>query len=693
MERSRSSFPEKNPLFTEESRSKGRSETLQELAERVLFSPSLEEKLQSRPLDLDSAPAPCSPMRQLGRDLNPARAAEHKFSRGDKSRPSLPKRAALVNDESRGILLHFFANHELLAAELMALALLRFPDTPVEFRQGLAKALREEQRHTRWYLARMAECGIELGQYPLSPYFWDAISPMKSPLDYVSRLSLTFEQANLDYAQHFSAMLGEAGDKKSASILHRIYEDEIAHVSYGLHWFRQWKDPVLSDWEALEERLPFPLSPSRAKGNQTLFNSDGRRAAGFDEDYIRRLALFERSKGRTPNVFFFNPDAEQRAECWPRAYHPDSARRSVAGDLEILAGFLARKDDVLLLRQAPSAVHLEKLARCGLAIPEIELLTPDGCVDPQGLVASRKKNAIHPWGLSPDLEQRFAALQEDSTSIPLPSWTSDIRNLFSKAKQVQALGHWMQPSYVCHSSEDVEQATRELQEQGQGQILRKQAFSTAGSGLSVLSPDEVIAWAGKNNIPLGDADQAILIEPYHDRVFDFSVQYRVEDQQLRRIGFVEQRIQGLGAYRGSICRTKFCKSLDPELAQFLMDECLPQYEADGPLAADLLHWLRSSAYQGPLGIDAYVYRREDGTLAHRTICEVNPRYTMGWVALELKRRIAPGKSLAFSVTEASRLSPDDDAPQLDAQGRMVGGSIVLTEPSPRTRFAAIARVF
>ena len=129
---------------------------------------------------------------------------------------------------------------------------------------------------------------------------------MDCPLDYVSRLSLTFEQANLDYARYFAGVLDEAGDKTSASILNRIYIDEISHVGYGLHWFRQWKDPEDSDWEALKKRLVFPLSASRAKGNRTPFNTEARSEAGFGDDYIQELALFERSKGRTPNIYYLS---------------------------------------------------------------------------------------------------------------------------------------------------------------------------------------------------------------------------------------------------------------------------------------------------------------------------------------------------------------------------------------------------
>ncbi len=695
MERSRTSFAQGTKRFfsNEDTSASEPGETIEALAERVLFSDSLEEKLSSSILDQETGLSKKRPI-VSSKDFVPARPEALRFASVGAARPSLPGRPGLVDEENRGILLHFFANHELLAAELMALALLKFPEAPPGFRQGLAATLREEQRHTRWYLARMRECGVEFGQYPVSPYFWEAVSPMESPLDYVSRLSLTFEQANLDYAKHYAAILAEAGDAKSASILRRIYEDEIAHVGYGLHWFRQWKNPDESDWNALQRRLPFPLSPSRAKGNRASFNAEGRRAAGFDEDYIRRLALFERSKGRTPNVFLFNPEAEHRAARWPAVYHPDAKRLAIADDLELLAGFLARKDDVLLLRRAPSEAHLAKLASCGLALPEVEPLRADGGVDPGGLLASRKWNALRPWALAPDLAERLAPLASSSgrKGLGLPPWTREWRGLFSKIEQVRGLSRWMAPSFPCEHPADLLAAAEALRVDGHREFLLKRAFSTAGSGIVPLREEEIAPLAEH---PFSDAvahEGGILLEPRHDRVFDFSVQYRLETGRLRFVGFVEQVVRGLGGYRGSLCRGKFCKELDPVLARFLMHECLPLYGDEGPLAADLAAWASARGYEGPLGIDAYVHRRNDGTLVLRPVCEVNARHTMGLVALELRRRIAPGKDLAFAIVKKEDLRPDDDAPELDASGRLCGGSVVLTETKPDTRVAAVVRV-
>jgi uncharacterized ferritin-like protein (DUF455 family) len=669
-------------------------ESIDDLARRVLFATDLDEKLRlaRRPLASDAnSPGACRS--QINCDgVIPGRPDHLRFASDSAARPTLPTRPGLVNEENRGVLLHFFANHELLAAELMALALLKFPDAPTAFREGLAHTLREEQLHTRWYVNRMRECGVEFGQYPLSRFFWEAVSCMESPLDYVSRLSLTFEQANLDYSLHYGHLLREAGDAKSASILLRIYEDEIAHVGYGLSWFRRWKEEKESDWSALQRRLPFPLSPSRAKGNRTGFNEEGRRAAGFDEDYIQRLALFERSKGRTPNIFYFNPEAEHRAAVWPQPYHPDQKALAVIHDLELLAAFLARKDDVLLMRRLPSQAHLGKLRRCGLTLPELEAVDAGGKLDPDGLVLHRKINSIQPWAISPDLSDLFRDLHPGNDNAATTAWSAKSRELFSKVSQVTWLAPWMGPSFPCESAGAVAAAAVALGELGYRKIILKRAFSTAGSGMLRLDLSD----AGTiTNRPLSEkilAEGGILLEPAHDRVLDFSVQYHVGNGTARLIGFVEQIISKGGGYRGSLCQIKFCKGLDVELAQYLMTDVFPLYAADGPLAADLVRWATAHDYEGPLGIDAYVHRAPGGELALRPFCEINPRFTMGRVALELRRQIAPGCHLRFEIIKAADATDLDDAPLLDEKGRWCGGSLLLTERRPRTHFVARATI-
>lgn len=666
-------------------------ETLEEIAHRVLFSESLEEKLRGFRLEqseVNSRPVPGI----HHRDLVPGRPASLRFAASGALRPALPSSPALVEEESRGVLLHFFANHELLAAELMALALLRFPDAPAAFRVGLANTLREEQRHTYWYVQRMKQCGVEFGQYPLNRFFWDAVCGMEEPIDYVSRLSLTFEQANLDYARHFAGLLGEAGDPASSALLRRIYEDEITHVGYGLHWFRRWKDEAESDWEALSKRLFFPLSPSRAKGNRTEFNTEGRRKAGFDDEYIRTLALFERSNGRTPNVFYFNPDAENRVAAMPNPYHPRKQIHALTRDLEFLCAFLSRRDDVALLRKLPDVSHLSKLREAGFVLPELEGISGSGLTE-GSLLRERKINTFQPWAKAPDLTRQFPSFGESPNRQALWEWRDSDRDLYSKQEQAREFARWFGPSFPIHHKEDLSTALQEFRTRGIRTLVWKRSIGNAGAGMQRLSLEEWEELLARSETPDLTREGGFLLEPGHDRLFDFSMQFEMKEGELRCLGSVEQVINETGGYRGSISMPRLTQGQAPELARFLATKALRAYGEGGELRATLRRWALKHRYEGPIGIDSYIHRGPDGELLHRPVCEVNMRYTMGRVALELKRRVAPGYGIRFEIHKKENAPSELPRGEYRLEkGRLAGGTLILTEMVQDTHLVASVTV-
>lgn len=666
---------------------------IKEYAHRVLFASSLEEKLSSSGageiVDTDPGAA------LLGVPTPGRPEMLRMRPRGERVRAALPSRASLVDDERRGALLHFFANHELLAAELMALALLKFPDAPAEFREGLFRTLREEQRHTRWYVERMRECGVTFGDLPVNRFFWDAVAPMETPLDYVSRLCLTFEQANLDYSKHFAGLLREAGDDKSARILDSIYRDEINHVGYGLKWFRRWKSPTLSDWEAYQSLLDFPLSPVRAKATGAIFNARGRSDAGLDEDFIRALDLYERSRGRTPNVFRFQADAEDDVAATRAGirHHRRRAMQCLVDDLEILPAFLARRDDVVLVGRVPSAGHRTRLREAGLELPEFETLDPGETLPPTSLLRQRKLDQPRPWAWSPamfrllnPLAPRFSKQGEAFFPPDDTGWGQ----LLSKSHWA---GRFEEPESgqprVCHSLEEV------LDVAGQwGAVVIKSPWGAAGRGQKRLShPSElesgpVLSWLGK----ILRQQTTVVVERWWQRAFDFSVQYDMTSRGLVQQGLTRLENDERGVFRACVWQPKFCQGLPVDLARFLMEETLPLYATDkGVVARRLESLLQEVGYLGPVGIDAFVWRSEEGSLGLRRVCEVNARFTMGRVTLELARRVSDGCRVRFSVIP---ISSDPVVTPLicDAKGRLQGGTLELNDRDLADQWMALLEV-
>ncbi len=217
----------------------------------------------------------------------PGRPSSLHFS---EKRVKFPRSQAFVDPEKRALSLHFFANHELLAIEMMATALLTYPcPEDSAFKRGLWQSLKDEQKHLKLYIQRMQELGVQFGDYPVNGFFWKLLSSLPGPREFVAMMCLTFESANLDFSLEYRDAFLRVEDDKSAQVMQTIYQDEISHVALGRSLFGQWKK-TQDLWTYYVDSLPYPLTPNRAKGN--LFSIESRQAAGFDADYIQNLQSY-----------------------------------------------------------------------------------------------------------------------------------------------------------------------------------------------------------------------------------------------------------------------------------------------------------------------------------------------------------------------------------------------------------------
>ena len=637
---------------------------LREFAGRVLFATNLEDKLRPPEDITDEHPGPA-----LAAPAAPGRPKNLHFKPSGSGKSEFPGLHQLENKTERGRLLHFFGNHELLATELMALVLLRFPDAPPAFRQGLLQTLKDEQLHTRWYMDRMAACGLEFGELPVSGYFWRCVSPMENPMDYVASLCLTFEQANLDFAGHFARGFAAVGDADTAQLLGKIYRDEIGHVAYGLKWFRRWKHPGESDWDAFCRTLKFPLSPQRAKG--FTLNREGRRAAGLDPEFIAQLEVYSQSKGRTPNIYVFNPLTEAQL-AGGNSFNPTRPQAQLAEDLENLPQFLGRQDDIVLVRRRPAAEFLSRLKEAGFALPEF--------VEPAAfpLLRDRKLGRLRPWAWGPDsvalLEPLFARVTGEART-PEQRFNPGLAELYSKAWSAALLRTFLEKagptgtgaSLLCSEAEagvaanTVEEALgaiAAIRRRGHHKIVVKQALGLAGANaIRLFEPDLLDAqrrWLA-NSVRRG---QTLVVEPWLERVLDFSVQLEMTADGLKLCGYTGLLNDARGRFQGNWAEPHHHKRIPSRIIARFTEAA----DVSGMLLAhyarlfDLLAAeLRRREFVGPLGLDAFIYKDAAGKIRLKPVVELNPRFTMGRLTVELMKQVCQGGCGWFRLVNLARL--------------------------------------
>jgi uncharacterized ferritin-like protein (DUF455 family) len=203
--------------------------------------------------------------------------------------PKRPSAGALVDKSKRAELLHTFFHHELQAAELMAFAILAFPEAPRAFRVGLGKILLDEVRHMGAYRTHMQRLGADVGDHPVRDWFWQRVPRCQTATQFVAMMGMGFEGANLDHTARFAAQFRAAGDEEGARLQEQIGEEEIPHVRFALHWFTRWT--TKSDFASFRAELVPPLTPVVMRG-PTLCR-DKRARAGFSEGFMTALEAFE----------------------------------------------------------------------------------------------------------------------------------------------------------------------------------------------------------------------------------------------------------------------------------------------------------------------------------------------------------------------------------------------------------------
>jgi uncharacterized ferritin-like protein (DUF455 family) len=273
----------------------------------ILESGDLMTKL-SAPLDAQGQTLPDSPMGSPVFIDRPARDPGLRMQSGSHR---LPRPGQLSDPEHRKLCLSRFAHHELMAVELFAWALLRWPTLPQSLRRGLLSALVDEQRHCRLYLERLEAHGGHFDSGDHSDYFWQQVPAIAAspagPRAFLAAVGLTLEQANLDFTLTYRDGFAEAGDVESARVCQLVHDEEIAHVALAARWMKRLgeldsnESPDSNETEETDldrylAAVPFPLGPARAKGRR--FEVAPRRRAGLSEALIEHVRHARSSQER-----------------------------------------------------------------------------------------------------------------------------------------------------------------------------------------------------------------------------------------------------------------------------------------------------------------------------------------------------------------------------------------------------------
>jgi uncharacterized ferritin-like protein (DUF455 family) len=584
-------------------------------AGRVLTASTLADKL--RPPG-DDEPAP-----PAGVPAVPGRPPELAFRPPGPREVPLPSPRSLASDRDRARILHAMANHELLALELFAHALLRFPDLPSAHRRAWVATMVDEQRHLGAYLDRLAASGGAVGEEPVSTFFWDALAPVHDPRSFVAGLSLCLEQANLDFARTWADAFRRVGDEPTARVLDEVHADEIRHLRAGVATFRALSEHperplAYADFAAA---LVPPLAPARARGPRV--DRGGRARAGLSDAFVDELVAAGGSRGRVPRLAVLRAGAEDELA-------GRTARTPAA--LATLGAWMVAAED-LVLAPPPRAAFVAALADAGLPLP--------GFVAP-GSPLPRVREVVA-WAHTPALARELPDL--------VPPWDPRRVEVHGKAFAAGCARAFLADAALGARADDVGAVCRTAAEVeaavGEGRWVVKADLSTAGGhrvwleGPWSRAPDAARRFVARA-LDLGP----VVVERALRVAAELSVHVDVADDEVRPRG-ITRFWATRGVYRGTVLGPLHLGLASP-VARFLHRDGRERDAVArelGRAARSVGLRARDAGHRGPLSVDALVVGEPDQgpeALRLKPISEVNPRWTMSRLALALRDRLAPG---------------------------------------------------
>ena len=318
---------------------------------------------------------------------------------------------------------------------------------------------------------------------------------------------------------------------------------------------------------------------------------------------------------------------------------------------------------------------LSTIKQAGFPLPEF---VP---VNQAARLAERKLGRLRPWAWSPDSVELFGPLMKVLTAEPRnaeQSFNPEIAQLYSKAWSANwlqsflrgraASSPWLCPEDIVGTAVDtLDRALAviaEIRARGHHRVVVKAALGLAGGNALRLFEPELVAtqrrWLEKNLAGGGK----LVVEPWLEREVDFSVQLEMTADGLRLCGYTGLINDARGQFQGNTAAPGHAKKIPAAVLA-----CFPEtpdiasqcHALHAEIFARLETDLRRVAYLGPLGIDAFVYRAADGSRHLKPVVELNPRYTMGRLTLELMRQTAQGSHGLFQIVNPARLRAENSS--------------------------------
>lgn len=344
------------------------------------------------------------------------------------------------------------------------------------------------------------------------------------------------------------------------------------------------------------------------------------------------------------SIYYFNPENDLALANGGPNYTAPPRAAQLRHDLQLLPAWLAQPGDCVLCHDTADRDWL--LAQ-GLGV---DIITPQEL--PEVTAAQ-----LVPWGWSRATRRTLQRLGVPEQLLPSPERIEAVHRLSHRRTTIAIHEHMRKLTGITYCPIPVEffklEQVKHWASEHPGCYL-KLPWSGSGQGVyRVLSMDDkhLWQWCGGGLRRQG----SLLCEQALDKMQDFATEWLCRDGRVELVGYSIFESDFHHQYAGGIVDS--CQALHDRIAGL--------YPAlDDAVAAlqEIITEMIAHDYNGHLGVDMLLYRREDGSIGMDPCVEVNLRCTMGLVCSVLGER--HGFRGTFHITDSPHptgkpLTPSD----------------------------------
>ncbi|MCC8146764.1 MAG: hypothetical protein LIO93_10090 [Bacteroidales bacterium] len=395
-------------------------------------------------------------------------------------------------------------------------------------------------------------------------------------------------------------------------------------------------------------------------------------------------------------IHYFNPGNETAILNASRYYQPATNQVKMQKELAFLPAWYASASDYVLVPGDLTPEFRESIRKLQpLASP----ITEKDFTDRKGTLSGEE---VDLWGIAPNSIYYFEKInQAYQLHLQIPEWKEEYKQLSSRQtahdilkqllNSIPEINKNLLPCYF-NTISDLEE---HLIDSKTNQLL-KSPFSSSGRGLIWLPPEKLPRSEKQIIQGMLKRQRTVSLERVLDKQLDFSLHFKIENNEIHFLGYSLFHTNKKGAYEYSI----LSHPVEQEriIASYIGSRLMEKVK--DKLSGILLKTY-GPFYNGNIGVDMLIYQSEEKYHLYPCV-EINMRKSMGYLALEFEKNfLHPLSNGTFHIefhasskdTYDKHLEMQKQHPLIIENKRILSGYLNLCPVTPESQYSAYTNVF